>query len=556
MSIWGYYVCFSVIMSKVYVSSKRECPSDVVLRRSESGALYYLPEERGKGAEVGGVMETFDELFGDLSKDDPLDDVIQFVADNIIPESLVTEEFKSKVRDRIRHNLIATGEVESSMIKGLVFKTGLAEKNRLSRVYVGDRDEVPEGYIPMEDEDGGVYYERIDSQFIDSGRTSKSRVYVDSPEDVPEQYSAQTSDRGAVYYETESTSPYEEAQNATNLPEWEESEPGSGIRSDIMSDTIEDVMSPREMVNIMGAEDLSVDEVMEPVIDEFFGDVPEEDRENIEEYVEGRVESELDRLTDYDMEQIGLKQYKSRIYVSTPNEVPDGYTPQQGPGGGVYYDTNEGPGSIAGGFNDSINEMVEDLVSLVTGDQTPHIDDPTREDLEAAAENLRARQGELMMSDDFVSTLDQLLKGSSVTPEEFFEEIGSLGKRTYISDPSQAPEGVNVQEGSRGGYYYERDPGTGSDSTEGSVDPNDLWNAPVVVHEEMTDDELKEYEEFLWDVHSEARNTGDDDMMREAMSELREVDAEQVSRKPEVDLSDIGSHGTPHGMTDVRPGAK
>ena len=298
MSIWGYYVCFSVIMSKVYVGSKRECPSDVVLRRSESGALYYLPEERGMGAEVGGVMDTFDELFGDLSKDDPLDDVIQFVADNIIPESLVTEDFKSKVRDRIRHNLNATGEVESSMIKGLVFKTGLAEKNRLSRVYVGDPDEVPEGYIPMEDEDGGVYYERIDSQFIDSGRTSKD---VDN---------------------------------------------------------------------------------------------------------------------------------KSRIYVSSPNEVPDGYTPQQGPGGGVYYDTDEGPSSIAGGFSDSINEMVEDLVRLVTGDQTPHMDDPTREDLEAAAENLRARQGELMMSDDFVSTLDQLLKGSSVTPEEFFEEIGSLGKRT------------------------------------------------------------------------------------------------------------------------------
>ena len=38
----------------------------------------------------------------------------------------------------------------------------------------------------------------------------------------------------------------------------------------------------------------------------------------------------------------------------------------------------------------------------------------------------------------------------------------AMGKRTYISDPSEAPEGANVQQGERGGYYIEDDGGSGS----------------------------------------------------------------------------------------------
>ena len=36
----------------------------------------------------------------------------------------------------------------------------------------------------------------------------------------------------------------------------------------------------------------------------------------------------------------------------------------------------------------------------------------------------------------------------------------AMGKRTYISDPSEAPEGANVQEGPQGGYYIEDEQST------------------------------------------------------------------------------------------------
>ena len=63
------------------------------------------------------------------------------------------------------------------------------------------------------------------------------------------------------------------------------------------------------------------------------------------------------------------------------------------------------------------------------------------------------------------------------------------------------------------------------------VDPQELWNSPVVVYEEMRDEELEDYSEFLWDMHEEANAENDDETMREVMSELREVDREQLSRE-------------------------
>jgi len=41
----------------------------------------------------------------------------------------------------------------------------------------------------------------------------------------------------------------------------------------------------------------------------------------------------------------------------------------------------------------------------------------------------------------------------------------SLDKRTYISDPSDAPEGANVEQGPQGGYYYEQGHTTESDDS-------------------------------------------------------------------------------------------
>lgn len=49
------------------------------------------------------------------------------------------------------------------------------------------------------------------------------------------------------------------------------------------------------------------------------------------------------------------------------------------------------------------------------------------------------------------------------TRNEFSDDVRNMfktkGKRTYIKSPSEAPKGVNVQRGERGGYYYESTPG-------------------------------------------------------------------------------------------------
>lgn len=51
----------------------------------------------------------------------------------------------------------------------------------------------------------------------------------------------------------------------------------------------------------------------------------------------------------------------------------------------------------------------------------------------------------------------------------------SLDKRTYISDPSDAPEGANVQQGPQGGYYIEDSGGSGSSADDD--DANEVLGA-------------------------------------------------------------------------------
>ena len=102
-----------------------------------------------------------------------------------------------------------------------------------------------------------------------------------------------------------------------------------------------------------------------------------------------------------------------------------------------------------------------------------------------------------------------------------------IGKnRVYISDPSEAPEGINVQEGGRGGYYYETGDSDGMSSE--NID-------------EMSEDELEEFRDYLMDQHQAARDardarggrrtdTSEDDLMRDILDVVMDVDTELMDR--------------------------
>jgi hypothetical protein len=197
-------------MVRVYVHSKRQCPSDAVLREGPHGGKYYVPDERGKGAEVGGVMESFDQLFSSLEKErvyvdnpasvppelepqrgqyggwyyerpDPQEDsvmeeLIQMIADQILPEmeyeNMGQEDFPSRVREEVQDR-IQLSEVDKSEfineVKDVMMKEE-SQKLRMERVYVGTEEEVPEPYEAQTDENGDMFYEVDDGVHIESGR--------------------------------------------------------------------------------------------------------------------------------------------------------------------------------------------------------------------------------------------------------------------------------------------------------------------------------------------------------------------------------------------------
>lgn len=83
----------------------------------------------------------------------------------------------------------------------------------------------------------------------------------------------------------------------------------------------------------------------------------------------------------------------------------------------------------------------------------------------------------------------------------------------------------------------EEPPGAGGGDDGGRAGPEELWESQLVDYENLSDDELNGYAEYLWDLHDEAHDeyeeTGSeeaDERMRDVMSELREVDREQLSR--------------------------
>ena len=107
-----------------------------------------------------------------------------------------------------------------------------------------------------------------------------------------------------------------------------------------------------------------------------------------------------------------------------------------------------------------------------------------------------------------------------------FEE---LSKRTYINDPSEAPEGANVQEGQRGGYYYEDDgSGVSGGVTDSEIEDTltevESLSSDVAMDDPDVADEVSDAESLIADAFSsfeEGESFGRGaDLLSEAASNL------------------------------------
>ena len=141
-----------VCMSRVYVDNPASVPPRYEPRRGAGGGWYYETESE--------------------DDDDILQELIQLISEQILPgmdeesltEDLLIEEVEQELSERAEQY---KGEIRKAV------DSIMTEKLSMDRVYVNSEDEVPEGYQPMRDDVGDLYYEVRDAPHIDSGRTSK-----------------------------------------------------------------------------------------------------------------------------------------------------------------------------------------------------------------------------------------------------------------------------------------------------------------------------------------------------------------------------------------------
>ena len=266
--------------------------------------------------------------------------------------------------------------------EGIDSDGNMIENMHIQRIYVADEEQVPDAYDVQEDENGDLYYERDDSEFIDSGRVSQE---------------------------------YEKADDG---PCWD----------------------GYEMVGMK--------------IDENGNEVP--------------------NCVPID-EKADQPSRKRRVYVSDPAQVPIEAQIQEGPRGGFYYDTEDMPGpGYEGGTMEEAMQMASETVDV-----------PDQEALEWVAD-LAVEFGEVggMPRGDFQGIVEAYNMGKPISERLDFGEVDDFvygyyqqnnpefksrrknKRRVYITDPSEAPDNVDVEEGPRGGMYYETG-GGGEQSTFG-----------------------------------------------------------------------------------------
>jgi len=524
-------------MSRVYVDNPASVPPRYEPQRGAGGGWYY-------------ETETEDD-------DGILQELIQLISEQILPgmdeesltEDLLIEEVEQELSERAEQY---KGEIRKAV------DSIMTEKLSMDRVYVGDESQVPEGYQAMRDDAGDMYYVRTDDQFIDSGRETTSYDF-DKQEEVTE---GLTWNEHVMVVDVDREEGMATLVDTEGSSEWEESL--ESVEAKLAQ--LEANRDHEWMYELVAGEypELSAEDVMEMV----------HDAAGVDKGVRPDWEERLDKDEDPCWEgytMVGLKDNgnprcvpdddvenydadkseKSRVYVSDESEVPAAYTPQHGLHGGVYYETepqeSQSIGERAqvtvddffGGAGDMAEDIVDALMDFIPLDRdtTDHLTDEDRQRMHEVADRAAQQQFDLL-ENSFTSVILNELSKRDLSQDEFVGAIMELNKavtgfvggieksRTYVSSPEEVPEGYEVQEGGRGGYYYETGSGSGM-SAEGIDD--------------MSEDELEEFRDYLMDQHQAARearegrggrgtDTMEDELMRDIMDVVMDVDTELMDR--------------------------
>lgn len=314
-------------MVRVYVQSKRECPSDAVLRTGEKGALYYIPDERGSSSEVGGNVNTFESLLDGLSKqeDDPCWEGYTMVGmkeenGEMVPNCVPEEDAKAAFED---------------------FREKAA-----SRVYIGNPQDVPQQLDVMEDE-SGMYYE-VDSITDDLGELTEDALeeFIDYFQSNQETYeSAGQSDDNLRQDIEDSITEVEQELMTRNTEKQAEIREGLTWQETVRIDEVD--MDEGEVTMM---DQLSGSTWVEDVedVENKLELLPEQDHDWVYELVAGHyAEMEPEDVHEVLHEEVGMEVDRQdvaagenkaqRVYVGKESEVPAGHEVHKEDGNIFYY---------------------------------------------------------------------------------------------------------------------------------------------------------------------------------------------------------------------------
>lgn len=416
-------------MVRVYINSKQECPRDAVVRRGKNGALYYLPDERGNAAEVGGVTETFEDLFSNLYKrrvyvDNPasvpagfepmrgsqgswyyeteseetgvnvLEQLVEMIVEQIIPElaedDYYQDDIAPRVYDRVQDRVqLSDGSVDEKSVRTAVesilkVKDGRfvavkdsvmnKQKNQLDRVYVADESQVPEAYTLQRDENGDSYYVRDDGQFIDSDRETTAYKDYELREGLS------WTEEVMVTEIDEETGMVEMTDTLTGS-EWQEEVEDVEAKLEVLESKDHEWLYDMVAGEYASLEDEDVHEVLHEA-----AGIDKGVRLDWQERLDKDEDPCWDGYTmvglkdngnprcvpDDDVENYDAdKSQKSRVYVDNESEVPEQYDAQTSDSGAVYYETDSGSGDreLVDGddiSDEQLNEMEDNIEDLVS----------------------------------------------------------------------------------------------------------------------------------------------------------------------------------------------
>ena len=255
-----------------------------------------------------------------------------------------------------------------------------------------DRREIVEAVLGTEKAEGGIDVERIVRE-----RVHKNRRYISDPSEAPEWANVQEGQRGGYYYDPQESLGLDESEMYTLAEESvldlnPDDYPSEEYMVDDVEDGMMDMIEDELDVDFMGLDDDTYDQLTsalrgyaEETVDDAFM------IENSEKSIEERVRERFD---------VG----KSRIYVDSPEDVPDQYEAQIGERGAVYYETDGSRGS--GSFD------VSEADRAVTTSLGPAIEEGLSID---QAEEISERFIDDLPEDPDVSDIDRAIT-TAMTP--------------------------------------------------------------------------------------------------------------------------------------------